>query len=264
MKSKEIDNGKEFDWGRVSDDYARYRDIYPEEFFKMLADEGIGIKGQKVIDLGTGTGVLPRGMYKYGADFVGIDISENQTEQARRIAKEQDQDIEFICMPAEKLKFKDDTFDAATACQCFWYFDHEAAAPELYRVLKEGGRFAVLFIEWLPYESRIAYETEQLVLKYNPEWTGAGYKREYENIGYAKPYLNLFEIEKTIGFDTEIPFTYETWNGRIKACRGIGASLTKEKIREFEEEHLKLLKKIAPEKFSILHYVYMIILRAKT
>ncbi|MGN1478762.1 MAG: hypothetical protein ACI4XH_03260 [Acutalibacteraceae bacterium] len=27
-----IDKGKAFDWGRVSDDYSKFRDIYPEEF----------------------------------------------------------------------------------------------------------------------------------------------------------------------------------------------------------------------------------------
>jgi hypothetical protein len=29
-----IDQGKAFDWGRASKDYARYRDIYPEIFYE--------------------------------------------------------------------------------------------------------------------------------------------------------------------------------------------------------------------------------------
>lgn len=28
--NKNIDNGKAFDWGKTSPDYAKYRDIYPE------------------------------------------------------------------------------------------------------------------------------------------------------------------------------------------------------------------------------------------
>lgn len=28
-----IDNGKEFEWGNISEDYARFRDIYPPEFY---------------------------------------------------------------------------------------------------------------------------------------------------------------------------------------------------------------------------------------
>lgn len=78
-----IDAGKAFDWGRTSKEYAKYRDIYPEEFYKKIVDRGLCVKGQKVLDLGTGTGVLPRNMYKYGAEWVGTDISPEQIEQAK-------------------------------------------------------------------------------------------------------------------------------------------------------------------------------------
>ena len=33
-----IDSGKAFDWGRTSEDYARYRDIYPEEIAIAFRD----------------------------------------------------------------------------------------------------------------------------------------------------------------------------------------------------------------------------------
>lgn len=46
----------------------------------------------------------------------------------------------------------------------------------------------------------------------------------------------------------------KSWNGRIKACRGIGASLTTEKIAKWEQEHMELLERIAPAEFNILHY----------
>ena len=49
-------------------------------------------------------------------------------------------------------------------------------------------------------------------------------------------------------------FTRESWNGRMKACRGIGASLTKREIAAWEREHKKLLAEIAPAEFHILHY----------
>lgn len=40
----------------------------------------------------------------------------------------------------------------------------------------------------------------------------------------------------------------------MKACRGIGASLTESQIVMREKEHIKLLTEIAPAKFEILHY----------
>ena len=48
-------------------------------------------------------------------------------------------------------------------------------------------------------------------------------------------------------YDIEVPFTRESWNGRMKACRGVGASLSPEEIIEWETEHRTLLEKIAPE-----------------
>ena len=82
IRDNRIDAGKAFDWGKTSENYARYRDIYPEEFYRRVADRGLCVAGQKVLDLGTGTGVLPRNMYGYGAEWTGTDISPEQIEQA--------------------------------------------------------------------------------------------------------------------------------------------------------------------------------------
>lgn len=55
IKDKTIDGGKGFDWGRVSSEYAKYRDIYPKIFFQKILDLGLCKDGQKILDLGTGT-----------------------------------------------------------------------------------------------------------------------------------------------------------------------------------------------------------------
>lgn len=42
IKDKNIDDGKEFAWGRTSGDYAKFRDIYTDEFdvlhYAVVAD----------------------------------------------------------------------------------------------------------------------------------------------------------------------------------------------------------------------------------
>jgi SAM-dependent methyltransferase len=255
--NKDIDKGKGFDWGRTSSDYAKFRDIYPDEFYRKIIEIGLCIKGQHVLDLGTGTGVLPRNLYKYGAKFVGADISENQIEQARLLTKEAGMDIDYIVASAEDFEFPDNSFDVVTACQCFQYFDKDIALPKIHKILKENGHFCTLFMAWLPDECEIAKRSEDLVLKYNPDWTGCGYKR-YAISETPEWASGLFEASNIELFDINIRFTRDNWHGRIKACRGIGASLLSvEEISAFEKEHNEYLQGL-PEEFDVLHFVSII------
>lgn len=261
IKDSRIDDGKAFDWGRTSKDYAKYRDIYPEIFYKKIVDRGLCIEGQSVLDLGTGTGVVPRNMYKYGARWTGTDISPEQIEQAKRLADEAGMKIDFLAVPTEKLDFPKESFDVITACQCFWYFDHERVMPKLAELLKPNGKLVILYMAWLPFEDKIAGESEKLVLKYSPKWSGAGQKRRPNWVPEVA--YNNFEMVEHEEYDVMVPFTKETWHGRMKACRGVGASLSGEELASWDEEHRKLLDQIAPEQFEIKHYAAITVLRKK-
>lgn len=262
MKKKSIDGGNHFDWGRTSEDYAKYRDIYPKEFYQKIIDLGLCIQGQKVLDLGTGTGVLPRNLYSFGASFVGADISENQIKMARELSEQASMDIEYVISSAEEVNFSSNSFDVILACQCFPYFNTKIILPKIYDMLKPGGHFCILWMAWLPNEDRIADASEKLVLKYNPYWTGAHEERSKLNIPeWSK---ELFEVKNSFIYDIKIPFTRKSWHGRMKACRGIGASsLSKTAISEYEKEHIKILENIE-EPFDILHYVSVLDLKKKT
>ena len=249
MVNDKIDSGKPFDWGRTSEDYAKFRDIYPSEFYEKIAARGLCVKGQRVLDIGTGTGVIPRNMLKFGARWSGADISENQIEQARRLSD--GMDIDYYALPAEELDFADETFDVITACQCFWYFDHERLCKDLARVLKPDGRFLILKMDWLPFEDSIAGASEELVLKYNPQWSGGG--ETVHPIEIPECYNKYFELVFHEEYLLNVHFTRESWNGRMKSCRGIGASLSEDEIAAWEKEHLLLLNEKAPEEFDIKH-----------
>ena len=256
---KNIDNGNPFDWGRTSSDYAKFRDIYPQRFYQKILDRELCKDGQAVLDIGTGTGIIPRNMYRYGAKWTAADISENQIEQAKILS--QGMDIDYYTVATEDIDFPDQSFDVITACQCFFYFNHETVAPKLWRMLRPGGSILILYMAWLPFEDQIAGASEKLVLKYNPDWSGAG--ETIHPIEIPDCYNENFELVYREEFPLEVPFTRDGWNGRIKACRGIGASLTEEEICKWEEEHKKLLAQIAPDEFTILHYGAIAELRKK-
>ena len=261
IRDNRIDSGKAFDWGKTSEEYARYRDIYPEEFYQRIVDRGLCIKGQRILDLGTGTGVLPRNMYKYGAKWTGTDISPEQIEQAKKLAAASDMSIDFLAVPTEQIEFEKESFDVITACQCFWYFDHEKVMPKLAELLKSSGKILILYMAWLPYEDNIAGASEELVLKYSPKWSGAGETRHpiwIPDIAYE-----YFELEDHEEYDLMVPFTKESWHGRMKACRGVGASLSEEELIKWDKEHRELLDRIAPEQFAVKHYAALAVLRKK-
>lgn len=258
ITDKNIDGGRAFDWGRVSADYAKYRDIYPHEFYDKITARGLCANGQSVLDVGTGTGVLPRNLYDKGAKWTGTDISENQIEAAKMLSK--GKDIEYYAIPTEDIDFPDNSFDVITACQCFFYFDHERTCPNFYRMLKPDGRILVLYMAWLPFEDKIAGKSEKTVLKYNPDWSGAG--ETVHPISIPEIYNEKFELVYHEEYPLKVRFTRESWNGRMKACRGIGASLPEREIAAWESEHKKMLAENAPDEFDIQHYAAIAELKA--
>lgn len=262
ISDRRIDGGKPFDWGKTSEEYAKYRDIYPDVFYQKIADRKLCVKGQNVLDLGTGTGVLPRNMYRYGARWTGTDISPEQIGQAKRLAEASHMNINFLTVPAEETDFPKDSFDVVTACQCFWYFDHKRLMPKLADMLKKNGKLVILFMAWLPNEDKIAGKSEEIVLKYSPKWSGAGETRHPIHIPDAV--YEYFEMEDHEEYDLMVPFTKESWHGRMKACRGVGASLSEEELKKWNIEHWQFLNKHAPDRFDIHHYAAITVLRKKT
>ncbi|MDL2253010.1 methyltransferase domain-containing protein [Ruminococcaceae bacterium OttesenSCG-928-I18] len=258
MKS-EIDHGKPHSWGKIADRYAKYRDIYPPVFFERLHHMGVGQTGQRVLDLGTGTGVLPRGMARYGAHFIGVDSDPGQIKQAVRLATEAGLDIPFHTLPAEEIDFGPGSFDGVTACQCYPYFDRKKVLPKLHKILKKDGKFAVLALMWLPNEDKIAYTSEELVLKHNPSWTGGGYRRGTPIP--AQEEAPWFRREDEQRFELALPFTRESWAGRMLACRGTGAALTPGEAQAFAAEHEEILKQTTPPEFTVLHEATILLLK---
>ena len=254
-----IDGHRTIDWGRTSQDYATWRPDYPPEFYERLAALGIGQPGQRILDLATGVGFLALNFARRGSIVTGVDISAEQIEIASQVARSNNLSIDFRVCPAEASGLPTASFDVLTASQCWLYFDRARMIPEVRRLLRPGGVLVLSHFCWLPRLDEIACRSEELVLQFNPDWSAANWDGVIPQI----PAWAVGEFEKAAGFvfDTSVLFTRESWRGRIRACRGIGASLSPVEVREFDAAHAALLEKTVPLKFSVLHRVDCFVLR---
>jgi len=97
------------------------------------------------IELGCGTGYIAGWMARRGARVTAIDISPNQLETARRLAKEHDVEITFIEGNAEATGLEDSSFDFAISeyGAAIWC-PPEMWLREAWRLLRPGGRLVFL------------------------------------------------------------------------------------------------------------------------
>lgn len=100
--------------------------------------------GERVLDLSTGTGWASRLVARRGAQVTGVDIAEGLLDVARDKARAEGLAIEYVHGDAESLPFENGEFDAVISTFGVMFASRpEAAATELARVCRPGGRIAL-------------------------------------------------------------------------------------------------------------------------
>ena len=100
--------------------------------------------GERVLDVATGTGWTARRVAARGATVTGVDLGTDLIEAAKTAAAESRFHIDFRVGDAEKLPFEDQSFDAViSTCGVMFVSDPKAAAAELARVCRKGGRLGL-------------------------------------------------------------------------------------------------------------------------
>ena len=133
----------------VVDHFDRYTQRYTAHLCQPLLElADIPINGV-VLDVGTGTGVIPLAgavASAPGVKFVGIDLSDGMLAKASQNAVDKglQSQVEFQKMDAENLVFEDNSFDAVISLYALHHFpDPSRALSEICRVLKPGGKVVI-------------------------------------------------------------------------------------------------------------------------
>ena len=252
---------KALHWGATSQDYLQHRPGYPGDFFVLLQYLGIGLAGQDILDLGSGTGALAVPFAKQGAQVTAVDVSEGQIQAGQQAARRHAVKITFKLARAEATGLPDHDFDAITASMCWSYFDMNRMEAEAPRLLRSEGLLLVSSLTWMAAENPIASQTDQLIARHNP---AAGQSSRGGDVEIIPAWsLARFRLKTYHDFTVNVSFTRESWRGRIRACKWIGAALSPEQTEAFDREHQTLLEGIAPAQFDIRHRIRIQIFELK-
>lgn len=123
-------------FGAVAEAYDRGRPGYPREAAAWLT----GDQPLTVLELGAGTGKLTEHLVELGHDVHATDPDPRMLDRlALRLPE-----LRVSQTSAEEIPAADATYDLVVAADSVELFDAEKALPEIARVLKRGGTFAVV------------------------------------------------------------------------------------------------------------------------
>ena len=105
---------------------------YGESLIELLDPKG----GERILDLGCGTGQLTHKIAESGADVIGLDASPEMIGQARQNFPT----LQFVLQDAASMDFAEE-FDAVFSnAALHWILDAPAVAKGMFRALRKGGR----------------------------------------------------------------------------------------------------------------------------
>jgi ubiquinone/menaquinone biosynthesis C-methylase UbiE len=111
---------------------------------RLVAASEVG-PGQRVLDVATGSGVVAIPAAGTGAEVVGVDITPELLDVGRRSGAP----VEWVEADVQRMPFEDGEFDVVLSCVGAMFApDQQAAADEMLRVCRPGGRLGL--ISWTP------------------------------------------------------------------------------------------------------------------
>lgn len=123
-----------------ADDYVKHRPSYPAQAIDFVL-QGLA-PSQEILaaDIGAGTGIASRLLALRGVKVIAVEPNA-----AMRKAAQTHKNVEYRDGGAEATNLPDASVDLVTAFQAFHWFKPEPTLLEFRRILKPGGRLAIVW-----------------------------------------------------------------------------------------------------------------------
>ena len=128
---------RELSFDSVADEYEQTRPTYPPALLDALPLD----RDAAVLDLGAGTGKLTRVLVARYLDVTAVEPLANMRAMLERVVP----GVTALPGSAERIPLDDGSVDGVFAAQAFHWFDQRVALPEIARVLRPGGVFAIVW-----------------------------------------------------------------------------------------------------------------------
>lgn len=124
-------------FGAIADDYDRLRPAPPLEAVEWL----LPARRDVVVDLGAGTGLLSRAVEPLARHVIAVEPDGRM----REVLAERSAGVDAVAGRGEAIPMPDASADAVLVSSAWHWMDPGLAVPEIARVLRDDGRFGVIW-----------------------------------------------------------------------------------------------------------------------
>jgi len=187
------------------ENYIKYRPGYPKEMMNFLVENKALLDEDIVADIGSGTGISTKLFLENGNLVYGIEPNDAMRNAAENLLVNFP-NFRSINATAERTGLPVESVDLIVAGQAFHWFDVAKTKEEWLRILKPGGRVALIWNERLEDATPFLNAYELLLRKYGTDYQEINHKNIDSKIiaGFFKPATcNLQVFANSQHFDLE-------------------------------------------------------------
>jgi len=154
--------------------YTKYRPTYPTDLIKW-ASKTLNLQQKIVADIGSGTGILTELILPYSHLTFGIEPNTEMRSEAEKMLNGNSQffslnaSAEQTCLPKKSV-------DVIFAAQAFHWFDIEKTREEFKRILKPGGKVAIVWNDRITMGDEFSIAYENLLQTYGTDYKKVDHK----------------------------------------------------------------------------------------